>query len=100
MGTQRARTMCRGCARNRRAIAALEKRLAALESEVNGPPTEDLLEEFNAMRERTDARQIAIREFSRMQEEEVYEKVPQLREAADRQRKKYEAFMRERGFEP
>jgi len=100
MGTHKGRTMCKGCARNRRAIAALEKRLAALESEVNGPPTEVLLEEFNALKDRTDARQAAIREFSRIQEEEFYEQLPQLKEAAAKQKARYEAFMRERGFEP
>lgn len=92
--------MCRGCARNRRAIAALEKRLAALESEVNGPPTEDLLEEFKTLREQTDARRLAIREFSKIQEDEFYERLPQLKEAAAKQKAMYEAFMRERGFEP
>lgn len=81
-------------------IAKLDERMTALEIEVRGAPVEVLLEEFAAIKARRDARQAAIDEYHRLQQEEFYRRLPELKEVATQQRAKYEAFMRERGFEP
>ena len=91
---------CKACALNRALIAKLDERLTALEAEGRGAPVEVLLEEFEAANAKRDARQSAIDEFSRQQQEEFYRKLPELKAVAAQQRAKYEAFMRERGFEP
>ena len=91
---------CKACALNRALIAKLDERLTALETEVRGAPVDVLLEEFDTANARRSARQAAVDEYHRLQEEEFYRKLPQLKEAAAQQRAKYEAFMRERGFEP
>ncbi len=91
---------CKACAINRALIEKLDERLTALETDVRGAPVEVLLEEFATAKARRDARQTAIDEYHRLQEEEFYRKLPQLKEVATQQREKYEAFMRERGFEP
>ena len=91
---------CKACAINRALIAKLDERLTALEVEVHGAPADVLLEEFAVAMAQRNARQYAIDEFRHQQEEEFYRKLPELKEVADRQRATYEAFMRERGFEP
>ena len=91
---------CAECSRNRAATAKLEKRVSALEAEVNGPPAEELLEEFRASIERREARLAAIKEYRRQLQDELYKDVPWAREMEERARAKYEAFMKERGFEP
>jgi len=91
---------CEVCAINRALIAKLDERLTALEAEVREAPTEVLLEEFTVAKAQRDARQSAIAEYNRLQQDEFYRKLPELKEAATRQRSNYEAFMRERGFEP
>ena len=78
----------------------LEQRLAALEREVTGPAAEELVEEFERVSEQHAAKEAAAREFERLKKEEFYEKVPWAREAAEKRRAEYEAFMRARGFEP
>jgi len=93
-------TVCSACARSLAAIAKLEKRIAALETEVTGPPAEELLESSNSFMAQSDARWAAIQEYARLQQEELYKNLPWAREADERRRAKYEAFMRERGFEP
>ena len=40
------------------------------------------------------------KERARMMKKEFYERLPDLKVAAETQKAKYEAFMRERGFEP
>lgn len=91
---------CKACALNRALIAKLDERLTALEIEVRGAPVDVLLEEFAADKAKRDARQAAIDDYHRLQEEEFYRKLPELKAVAAQQRAKYEAFMRERGFEP
>jgi len=92
--------VCNECARNRDLIAKLDERLTALEAEVRGAPLEVVLEEFEASTARRNARRAAIAEYEVLQQEEFYRELPGLKEAAARRRSKYEAFMRERGFEP
>ena len=91
---------CRSCALNRALITKLDERLTALETDVRGAPAEVLLEEFDTAKAQRDARQAAIEEYRRQQEEEFYRDLPQLKLAAADRRLRYEAFMRERGFEP
>ena len=91
---------CKACALNRALIAKLDERLTALETDVRGAPVEVLLEEFAVAKARRDARQTAIDEYHRLQEEEFYRDLPQLKAAAAERRLRYEAFMRGRGFEP
>ena len=91
---------CEACAVNRQQIAKLDERLTALEVEVRGAPAEVLLEEFSAAKARRDARRAAIDEYNAAQREEFYRELPGLKEAEARRRAQYEAFMRERGFEP
>ena len=91
---------CEACAVNRQLIATLDERLTALEAEVRGAPLEDVLEEFEAATARRNARRAAIAEYEALQQEEFYKELPGLKEAAARRKAKYEAFMRERGFEP
>jgi hypothetical protein len=92
--------MCSGCVRSLAAIAKLEKRVAALEAEVTGPPAEVLLEQSKDLMARSEARWAAIREYSRLQREATYEAVPWVREVEEKERAKFNAFMRERGFDP
>ncbi len=92
--------VCNECARNRALIAKLDERLTALETDVRGAPVEVLLEEFDAAKAERDARRAAIKEYEALQQEEFYKELPGLKEAAARRRARYEAFMRERGFEP
>lgn len=91
---------CNACALNRVLIAKLDERLTALETDVRGAPAEILLEEFDAAKAQRDSRQAAIEEYRRLQEEEFYRDLPQIKAAAADRRLRYEAFMRERGFEP
>jgi hypothetical protein len=91
---------CEACAVNRELIAKLDERLTALEAEVRGAPLEVVLEEFEAATARRNARRAAIAEYEALQQEEFYKELPGLKEAAARRKAKYEAFMRERGFEP
>lgn len=91
---------CKACALNRALIAKLDERLTALEIEVRGAPVDVLLEEFETATARRDARQAAVAEYHRLQEEEFYRELPQLKTAAAERRRRYETFMRERGFEP
>jgi len=91
---------CKACALNRALIAKLEERLTALEVEIHGAQAEILLEEFAVAKARRDARQSAIDDYNGLQKDEFYRRLPELKEAASQQRAKYEAFMRERGFEP
>lgn len=91
---------CNDCTANRALIAKLDERLTALETEVRGAPAEALLEEFDAAKARSDARRAAIEEYHALQREEFYKELPWLKEAAARRKAQYEAFMRERGFEP
>ena len=92
--------MCSGCARSLAAIAKLEQRIAALETEVTGPPSDVILEQSKDFMARSDERRVAIQEYARLQKEELYKNVPWAREAAEQERARFEAFMRERGFEP
>jgi len=91
---------CSVCAANRALIAKLDERLTALENDVRGAPVEVLLEEFDAAKARRDARKAAIDEYHALQREEFYKELPWLKEAEARRKAQYEAFMRERGFEP
>ena len=91
---------CSGCARALAAIDKLEQRLAALEAEVTGPPVEELLESPSSFMSPADARLAAMQEYARLQKEELYKHVPWAREAAEKERARFTAFMRERGFEP
>ena len=91
---------CSECAQNRALIAKLDERLTALEIEVRGAPVEILLEEFETAKARRDARQAAIDEFNRLQQEEFYRRMPELKKTADANKTAYEQFMRDRGFEP
>jgi len=61
---------------------------------------EELLESSNSFMAQSDARWAAIQEYERLQKEELYKHVPWAREAAEKERARYSAFMRERGFEP
>lgn len=54
----------------------------------------------DAAKARRDARQAAVAEYHRLQEEEFYRELPQLKAAAAERRQRFEAFMRKRGFEP
>jgi uncharacterized small protein (DUF1192 family) len=92
--------MCSGCVRSLAAIAKLEKRIAALEAEVTGPPAEVLLEQSKDFLARSEARWAAIREYSQLQREATYKAVPWVREVEEKERAKFSAFMRERGFDP
>ena len=96
------RAQARGSAavRIQKELSALASRVAALEQEVNGPPAEELLEQFSATKNALDARAAAIEEYNRLQREEFYKALPLAREMAEKHKAKYEAFMRERGFEP
>jgi hypothetical protein len=78
----------------------LDKRLSALEAEVFGGPRDIELQEFVTLEEKRNARDAALEEYNRLQREEFYRKLPELKEQAARQRAAYETFMRERGFEP
>ena len=100
MGNATDPATCEGCAINRALIAKLEERLTALEGEVRGAPADVLLEEFATANEPRDARQAAIDAYHDLEREEFYREMPWLKEAEDRRRAKYEAFMRQRGFEP
>ena len=91
---------CKACALNRALIAKLDERLTALESDVRGAPVEVLLEEFDTAKAQRDARLAAIDDYHRLQEEEFYRDLPQLKASAAERRLRYEAFMRQRGFEP
>jgi uncharacterized small protein (DUF1192 family) len=82
------------------AIAKLEKRIAALEAEVTGPPAEVLLEQSKDFLARSEARWAAIREYSQLQREATYKAVPWVREVEEKERANFSAFMRERGFDP
>jgi len=93
-------TVCGGCARSLAAIAKLEKRIAALETEVTGAPAEVILEQSKDFMARSDARWAAVQEWAQLQKEELYKNLPWAREADERRQAKYEIFMRERGFEP
>ena len=93
-------TTCGGCARSLAAIAKLEERITALETEVTGPPAEVILEESKDFMARSNARWEAIREYSRLQREATYKAMPWMREVEEKERAKFSAFMRERGFEP
>jgi hypothetical protein len=93
-------TVCGACARALAAIAKLEMRIAALETEVTGPPVEELLDPSNRFMAQSNARWAANEEYNQLQQEELYKNLPWLREADERRRAKYAAFMRERGFEP
>jgi hypothetical protein len=92
--------VCSACARALVAIAKLEKRIAALEAEIVGPPAEVILDQSKDLMARSDARWAAMQEYARLQKEELYKNLPWAREADERRQAKYEAFMRERGFEP
>ena len=100
MGNTADPTTCEACAINRALIAKLEERLTALEAEVRGAPADVLLEEFATANEPRDTRQAAIDEYNALEREAFYRELPWLKEAEDRRREKYEAFMRERGLEP
>jgi hypothetical protein len=100
MDDENAVPACSECARFRDLIAKLDERLTALELEVRGAPIDIMLEEFEAARARRDARQAAIDEFNRLQREEFYRRLPELKKAADENKTAYERFMRDRGFEP
>lgn len=63
-------------------------------------PIDDLFEQLEACRRKYDAKLAAIKEYDRLQEEELFAKQPWLRELKEQRRARYEAFMRERGFEP
>jgi len=78
----------------------LEQRIAALETEVTGPPVEELLEASTSFMARSDARWAAMQEYARLQKEELYKQMPWAREAAEKERARHDAFMRGRGFEP
>jgi hypothetical protein len=91
---------CRQCTRNQRAIRDLEQRLLLLEEEINGPPAEELLAQFEAQGREHAARWAAQQEYWKLQHEEFRDKFPWLREAAEKERARYEAFMKGRGFEP
>ena len=97
---------CRAQARGSAAVkiqkelAALASRVAALEQEVSGLPAEELLEEFSDATKARDARAAAIGEYNRLQREEFYKALPLAREISEKNKAKYEAFMKERGFEP
>lgn len=91
---------CTACAVNRALIEQLDERLTALELEVRGAPAELLLEEFATAKARRDAKQAAIDDYRRAQEEEFFKRLPELKEASIREKAKYEAFMRDRGFKP
>ena len=93
-------TACSACARALAEIAKLEKRIAALETEVTGPPAEVILEQSKDFMARSDARWAALQEYTQLQKEELYKNLPWAREADERRQAKYKAFMRERGFEP
>jgi hypothetical protein len=93
-------TVCGGCARSLAAIAKLEERIAALETEVTGPPVEEFLEPSNGFVAQSDARWAAIREYARLQREELYKDLPWVQEAEEKERSRFSAFMRARGFEP
>ena len=92
--------VCNACARALAEIATLEQRIAALETEVTGPPAEVILGQSKDFMARSDARWAASQEYARLQKEELYKNLPWAREADERRQAKYEAFMRERGFEP
>jgi hypothetical protein len=91
---------CKQCARNLRAIRDLEQRLLTLEEEINGPPAEQLMEEFEALGRKNAARWAAMDEFNRLEQEALHDKVPWLREISQKRKERYEAFMKGRGFEP
>ena len=91
---------CTACARTQALVKQLDERLTALEIEVRGDPAEVLLDEFAAEAMQREARQTAIDEYHRLQRKEFYERLPELKTAAEQQRAKYEAFMQARGFEP
>ena len=91
---------CTACAHIRALVKELDERLTALEIEVRGDPAEVLLDAFAAEEARRQDRLAAIDDYRRLQQEEFYQKLPELKVVAEQQRTKYEAFMRERGFEP
>ena len=91
---------CTACAHTQVLIKELDERLTALEIEVRGDPAEVLLDEFAAEEARRQDRLAAIDDYRRLQQEEFFQKLPELKVVAEQQRTKYEAFMRERGFEP
>jgi len=92
--------ICTTCARTQALVKGLDERLTALEVEVRGDPAEVLLDAFAADEARRQDRLAAIDDYRRLQQEEFYQKLPELKAVAEQQRAKYEAFMRERGFEP
>ena len=91
---------CAACPLNRALIAKLEERLTALEAEVLGAPADELLEHLSATNVQPDSRQDATDEYNRLRQEEFYRTMPELKKAADEEQARYEAFMRERGFNP
>ena len=91
---------CTACAHIKALVKELGERLTALEIEVRGGPAEVLLDAFAAEEARRQDRLAAIDDYRRLQQEEFYQKLPELKVVAEQQRTKYEAFMRERGFEP
>jgi len=91
---------CTACAHTQALIKQLDERLTALEIEVRGDPAEVLLDAFAAEATQREARKTAIDEYHRIQQKEFYERLPELKTAAEQQRAKYEAFMQARGFAP
>lgn len=67
---------------------------------MNGPPADQLMEQFETIKRDNAARWAAIDEFNRLEQDALYEKVPGLKEIAQNRKAKYEAFMKTRGFEP
>ncbi|MEO8682771.1 MAG: hypothetical protein ABI665_27225 [Vicinamibacterales bacterium] len=91
---------CRECGRNRALLEQLQERLCALEAEVYGAPLNIDLEEFTTLQAKRNAREAALEEYHRLQREEFYRRLPELKAQAAKQRAAYEAFMRERGLQP
>ena len=92
--------ICTTCADTQKLVTQLDERLTALEIEVRGDPAGVLFDAFEAEQERRQDRLTAIEDYRRLQQEEFYQKLPELKAAAEQQRAKYAAFMRARGFEP
>jgi hypothetical protein len=88
------------CQQLQAAFAKLEARVAALESELTGPPPEDILEASQQAMAECDARQAAIRDYHRLRREEFYQQAPWAREADEQERIRFDAFMTARGFKP
>ena len=71
---------CIGCARNRTLLEQLQERLKALEAEVYGAPLDVDLEEFTTLQEERSAREAALEAYHRLQREEFYRRLPELKE--------------------